>query len=134
MGWSLPDGPDSYLDLIKAVDREKFAVHLDICNGVNSPRRIYENTSFIRECFRKLGPWIVSCHGKDLKWIVEYNVRFQEVAPGRGQIDYSTYLEEIARLGREVPLMLEHLSATADYDQGRKYIEDVAARSGIELI
>src|SRR5579862_2160214 len=28
MGWSLPDGPDAYLKLIKAVDRKAFAVHL----------------------------------------------------------------------------------------------------------
>lgn len=134
MGWSLPDGPDSYLDLIKAVDRKAFAVHLDVCNGINSPQRFYRNAEFIRECFRKLGPWIVSCHGKDLKWIVEYNVRFQEVAPGQGQIDYGTYLDEIARLNREVPLMLEHLSSAADYDQGRKYVQGLAASRGLTLI
>lgn len=133
MGWSLPDGPDSYLDLIKAVDRQAFAVHLDVCNGINSPRRFYENTQFIRECFKKLGPWIVSCHGKDLKWIVEYNVRFQEVAPGKGQIDYGAYLEEIALLDRDVPLMLEHLSSPAEYDDGRKHVQEVAASRGISL-
>ncbi len=133
MGWSLPDGPDSYLDLIRAVDRKAFAVHLDVCNGINSPRRFYENTQFIRECFKKLGPWIISCHGKDLKWIVEYNVRFQEVAPGKGQIDYGTYLEEIARLDRDVPLMLEHLNSPAEYDDGRKHVLEVAASRGISL-
>ena len=133
MGWSLPDGPDSYLDLIKAVDRKAFAVHLDICNGINSPRRFYENAQFTRECFKKLGPWIISCHGKDLKWIVEYNVRFQEVAPGKGQIDYGTYLEEIARLDRDVPLMLEHLSSPAEYEDGRKYVQEVATSKGIPL-
>ena len=133
MGWSLPDGPDAYLDLIKAVDRKAFAVHLDVCNGINSPRRFYENAQFIRECFKKLGPWIVSCHGKDLKWIVEYNVRFQEVAPGKGQIDYGTYLEEIARLGRDVPLMLEHLTSSAEYDAGRRYVQEIATSRGLTL-
>ncbi|HXM41370.1 MAG TPA: TIM barrel protein [Bryobacteraceae bacterium] len=39
MGWSLPDGPDSYLRLIKAVDRPAFGVHLDVCNVINSPER-----------------------------------------------------------------------------------------------
>src|ERR1700691_4658234 len=39
MGWSLPDGPDSYLKLIKAVDRPAFGVHLDVCNVINSPER-----------------------------------------------------------------------------------------------
>ena len=133
MGWSLPDGPDSYLDLIKAVDRKAFAVHLDVCNGINSPKKFYQNAQFIQECFRKLGPWIISCHGKDLKWIVEYNVRFQEVAPGKGQVDYGTYLHEIAGLDRDVPLMLEHLSSPAEYDDGRQYVKDVASREGISL-
>jgi sugar phosphate isomerase/epimerase len=133
MGWNLPDGPDAYLDLIKAVDRKAFAVHLDICNGINSPRRFYESAAFIRECFKKLGPWIVSCHGKDLKWIIEYNVRFQEVAPGSGQIDYGAYLDELARLDAGVPLMLEHLSSPAEYDSGRKFIQSLAASKGIVL-
>jgi sugar phosphate isomerase/epimerase len=133
MGWNLPDGPDAYLELLRAVDRKAFAVHLDICNGINSPRRFYENAAYIRECFKKLGPWIVSCHGKDLKWIIEYNVRFQEVAPGSGQIDYGTYLEELARLDADVPLMLEHLSSAAEYDQGRNYIQSLATSKGIVL-
>ena len=37
MGWSLPDSPDTYLKMIKAVDREAFAVHLDACNLINCP-------------------------------------------------------------------------------------------------
>ena len=41
MGWNLPDGPDAYLELIRAVDRKAFAVHLDVCNGINSPQRFY---------------------------------------------------------------------------------------------
>jgi hypothetical protein len=34
MGWALPDSPDAYLALIKAVDRPAFGVHLDPCNAV----------------------------------------------------------------------------------------------------
>ncbi len=133
MGWSLPDGPDSYLKLIKAVDRKAFAVHLDVCNGVNSPQRFYDNAAFIRECFRKLGPWIVSCHAKDLQWQIEYNVHFKEVIPGTGQLDYATYLDEIAAVDRDVPLMLEHLSSSAEYDEGRKRIAGLAATRGLAL-
>ncbi len=56
MGWSIPDGPDSYLELIRAVDRKAFGVHLDVCNGINSPRRFYENTAYINECFSQARP------------------------------------------------------------------------------
>ena len=131
MGWNLPDGPDAYVELIRAVDRKAFGVHLDVCNGINSPRRFYENTAFIEECFRKLGPWIVSCHAKDLQWVVEMNVHFLEVPPGRGQIDYKTYLQCLANLGRDTPLMLEHLKTAAEYDEGREYIRKVGAVAGV---
>ena len=56
MGWALPDSPDSYLKLIKAVDRPAFGVHLDPCNLVNSPEKFYHNTALLNECFDKLGP------------------------------------------------------------------------------
>ncbi len=131
MGWNLPDGPDAYLELIHAVDRKAFAVHRDVCNGINCPQRFYKNADFIRECFRKLGPSIVSCHAKDLRWDVEMNVHFEEVVPGRGQLDYSTYLGELAKLGREVPLMLEHLKTAEEYDEGRSYIRNVGDRAGL---
>lgn len=108
MGWSIPDSPDSYLKLIEAVDREAFGVHLDPCNLVNSPERFYRNADLIVECFEKLGPWIVSCHAKDLTWDVEMNVHFREVTPGQGSIDYKTYLRKLASLPHDAPLMLEH--------------------------
>jgi sugar phosphate isomerase/epimerase len=131
MGWNLPDGPDAYLELIRAVDRKAFAVHLDVCNGINCPQRFYQNAEFIRECFRKLGPSIISCHAKDLRWDVELNVHFEEVVPGRGQVDYGAYLGELAQLGRDVPLMLEHLHTAEEYDEGRLYIRKVADRIGL---
>jgi len=131
MGWSVPDGPDSYLKLIKAVDRPAFGVHMDVCNGINSPTRFYQNTEFIGECFRKLGPWIASCHAKDLEWKVELNVHFVEVIPGRGSVDYTAYLREISKLPVDAPLMLEHLKTAEEYEEGKKYIQKVAAESGV---
>ncbi|UWZ83021.1 sugar phosphate isomerase/epimerase family protein [Occallatibacter riparius] len=133
MGWNLPDGPDGYVELIRAVDRKAFGVHLDVCNGINSPQRYYHNADFIRECFSKLGPWIVSCHAKDLRWDVEMNVHFEEVVPGRGQVDYTTYLTELSKLGREVPLMLEHLKTAEEYDEGRHYIQTVGSAAGLKF-
>ena len=133
MPWSLPDGPESYLKLIKAVDRKAFAVHLDVCNIINSPSRFYENTKVISECFRLLGPWISSCHAKDLQWAIEYNIHFVEVGPGRGSIDYRTYLTEVARLGHQPPLMLEHLKTPAEYDDARAYVQRLAKEIHVVL-
>jgi sugar phosphate isomerase/epimerase len=131
MPWSLPDTPDAYVKLIKAVDRRAFGVHLDVCNVVNSPARFYDNKGVIEECFRKLGPWIASCHAKDLAWVPEYNVHFAEVVPGRGEIDYATYLRELSALPVDAPLMLEHLKTAEEYDEGRAHIQRVASQAGV---
>lgn len=133
MGWAVPDGPDSYLKLIRAVGRKSFAVHLDPCNGINSPERYYNNAAFIEECFRKLGPWIVSCHAKDLAWLPEMNVHFVEVIPGRGEVDYRPFLKGLAALPHEATLMLEHLKSAAEYEEGKRHIQKVAAELGLSF-
>ena len=131
MGWSLPDGPDAYLKLLRAVDRSGFAVHMDVCNGINSPTKFYRSGEFISECFRKLGPWIASCHAKDLQWIPEMNVHFVEVVPGRGEVDYRTYLTELSKLPVDAPLMLEHLKTAEEYDEGKSCIRKVGGELGL---
>jgi sugar phosphate isomerase/epimerase len=131
MGWNLPDGPDSYVQLIKAVDRPAFGVHLDICNGINCPQRLYQNRAYTRECFAKLGPKIVSCHAKDLQWIPEMNIHFLEVIPGRGQIDYRAYLQGLAQLSLDAPLMLEHLKTAEEYEEGKQYILRIGRENGM---
>jgi len=132
-GWNLPTGPDDYLKLIKAVERKAFAVHLDVCNAINSPERRYNNAALIRECFAKLGRWIVSCHAKDVAWDVEMQIHFREVIPGRGGVDYKTYLQELSRLPVAAPLMLEHLNTAEEYAEGRQYIQSVARALGLSF-
>ncbi len=133
MGWALPDSPDSCVRLIKAVDRPAFAVHLDPCNLVNSPEKFYHNAALLNECFDKLGQWIVSCHAKDLTWDVEMNVHFREVAPGKGSLDYVTYLKRLAGLPQNPPLMLEHLKEAEEYAGARRHIFEVGRQAGLSF-
>lgn len=130
MGWNIPDSPESYLELIKSVDRKGFGVHMDVCNGINSPRKFYENAKFTQGCFNKLGRWIASCHAKDLEWIPELNVHFKEVIPGRGSLDYRAYLTELSRLPVDAPLMLEHLKTAEEYEEGRNYVLKTGREAG----
>jgi sugar phosphate isomerase/epimerase len=131
MGWNLPDSTDSYLKLIRAVDRPAFGVHLDPFNLVNSPTRFYRNAELIQDCFDKLGRWIVSCHAKDLAWNVGMNIHFVEVIPGRGKIDYQPYLKGLAALPVDAPLMLEHLSKAEEYEEGKRYILSEGRKAGV---
>ncbi|MBO0860883.1 MAG: sugar phosphate isomerase/epimerase [Chloracidobacterium sp.] len=130
MGWSLPDSADAYLKLLKAVARPALGVHVDICNIINSPERYYHNAEIINDVFSKLGRWVCSCHAKDLQG---KNVHFAETAPGRGGIDYRAYLANIVELPFEAPLMLEHLSSPAEYEEGKQYILKLADQMGISL-
>jgi len=133
MGWALPDSADSYLQLVKAIDRDAFGVHLDPCNVINSPERFYRNTELLNECFDKLGPWIVSCHAKDLAWDVEMNVHFREVTLGMGKLDYTTYLKRLATLPGDVSLMIEHMQGPEEYDKSRQYLFDLGEKIGVSL-
>jgi sugar phosphate isomerase/epimerase len=131
MPWSYPSDPDEYLRLVKAVDRKAFGVHVDVCNVMNRPSRMYHNSQMIHECFTKLGPLIKSCHAKDLKWGPGVQVCIQETIPGTGVIDYRTYLTDLSQFAPDAPLMLEHLHNAEEYTQGREYIEGVAHSLGL---
>jgi sugar phosphate isomerase/epimerase len=121
---------DSYLKLIEAIDRPMFGVHLDPVNLINCPARYYGNAELLRECFSKLGPWIVSCHGKDILMRHQLTVHLDEVRPGLGALDYKVFLQELSRLPRDVPLILEHLEPD-EYPLAREYVVGVAAEIGL---
>lgn len=133
MGWALPDSVDSYLKMLKAVDRTGFGVHLDPCNLINSPQQFYRSTDLLHECFNRLGKQIVSCHAKDLSWEIEMNVHFKEVRPGIGALDYKVYLQRLAQLPHQPPLMMEHLSNAQEYDQARLHIMEAGKSCGVEF-
>ncbi len=133
MPWMYPDTPDSYLELLKAVDRPAFGVHLDPVNMICSPQRYFANGIFLRECVAKLGPHIKSCHAKDILLQPNLTTHLDEVRPGLGALDYRTYLEELDRLLFDVPLMLEHLPREEEYVAAGAYIRSVAKVAGIDL-
>ena len=131
MGWCMPESVDRTLALIKAVDRPAFAVHLDPCNLINSPEKIYRNTDLLNDCFDRLGPLIVSCHAKDLAWAIELNVHFVEVMPGTGVLDYKTFLRRLAALPEPPPLMIEHLKNAEEYAAAAKHIFETGKALGL---
>ncbi|MDQ1256910.1 MAG: hypothetical protein QG656_1510 [Candidatus Hydrogenedentes bacterium] len=133
MPWMYPDSPDCYLRLFKAIDRERFAVHLDPVNLVCSPQRYYGNAALIRECFALLGPHIKSCHGKDILLQDKLTTHLDEVRPGLGGLDYAVFLRELDALDPDTPLMLEHLSAAEEYTQAAAHVRSVAGANGIVI-
>ena len=134
MPWAYPDSPDSYVRLLKAVDRKRFGVHLDHVNMVSSPERYFRNGDLIRECFKKLGPSIRSCHAKDILLSPKLTTHLDEVRPGIGALDYAAYLTELSRLPEPPPLILEHLPAEEDYRLAADYIRAIGEKAGIQFV
>jgi sugar phosphate isomerase/epimerase len=133
MPWMYPDTVDSYLALLEAVDREAFAVHIDMVNVINSPQAYFGNGDLIREWFAKLGPHIRSCHAKDTRLSTQLTTHLDEVRPGLGYLDYRTLLIEGDKLDPDTPLMIEHLQTEDAYRQAAAYIRTVAAEVGVAL-
>ncbi len=133
MPWMYPDSPDAYLRLIKAIDREGFAVHLDPVNLVCSPQRYFANGRLIEECFEKFGKHIKSCHAKDILLRDNLTVHLDEVRPGQGNLDYPSFLRGLSRLDPSIPLMLEHLPNEEEYRAAASHIRGVAAKEGMSL-
>ena len=133
MPYMLPDSPDSYLELIKAINRKQFAAHLDPVNMISSPQRYFNNASFIRECFAKLGPYIKSVHAKDIMIMPELTVHLEERRPGLGSLDYSVLLQESSKL-KDIPFMLEHLDKAEDYKLAAEYVRQTGSKNGISFV
>jgi sugar phosphate isomerase/epimerase len=134
MPWIFPDSPESYMRLIDAIDRQRFAVHLDPVNMVNNPERCFRNGEFLRECFRLLGPYVRSCHAKDTRLSTLLTVHIDEVQPGLGTLDYATFLRELDRLDPDTTLIMEHLQTPAEYAAAANYIRQVADREGLAFV
>jgi len=125
MPWMFPTGPDEYLKLLEAVQRDRFAVHMDLVNMTTSPRRYFFLDEFIDECFDKLGEYIRSCHIKDIHLRPEYTFQLQECMLGKGELPAEHYLARIKVLDPDMPVILEHLHSDEEYREGFAYLQQL---------
>jgi sugar phosphate isomerase/epimerase len=133
MPWMFPDSTESYERLLRAVDRDRFAVHFDPVNLVNCPERFFRNAELVRGFVERLGARISCCHAKDIALGDELTVHLQECQPGKGHLDYGALLTALDRVDPEMPLLLEHLPSSADYDAAAAYVRSQATAVGVSL-
>jgi Xylose isomerase-like TIM barrel. len=133
MPYMLPDSPDSYLELIRAIDRKQFGAHLDPVNMISDPRKYFNNAAFLRECFSKLGQYIKSIHAKDIIIMPELTLHLEERRPGLGTLDYAVFLQETSKLN-EIPFMLEHLSTQEEYLLAANYVRETGKKAGVVIM
>ena len=125
MPWMIPTGPDEYLKLIDMVDRDRFAVHMDIINMINSAERYFNPEEFVDEAVEKLGGWIRSCHIKDIHLKEEYTLQLEECAPGMGEFPLRYYVQKMSELDPDMPVILEHLNTDEEYIRYTSYLKEV---------
>jgi sugar phosphate isomerase/epimerase len=122
MPWMYPDSVESYLRLVKAIDRPAFGVHFDPVNLVNSPHRFFFNADLIKDFVQQLGPWIKSVHLKDIQLRDHLTTHLDEVRPGLGGLDYPVLLAELGKLETDLPVMLEHLPDAEEYRLAAEFV------------
>lgn len=125
MPWMVPAGPEDYLRLLEEVDRERFAVHMDIINLTNSAERYFHAEEFVDHCVALLGDKIRSCHIKDIHLKEEYTLQLQECAPGQGEFPLRYYVEKVSSLDPDMPVILEHLNTDEEYIHYMNYLKEV---------
>jgi sugar phosphate isomerase/epimerase len=131
MPWAYPDSVDSYEKLHKAINRKQFGVHFDPVNLVISPQVYYKNGEIIKDAFRKLGPYMRSCHAKDILLLDDkLTPHLPEVRAGLGNLNYPVFLKELTKL-KNVPLMMEHLQSAEEYAKAANYIRNIGNEIGI---
>ena len=135
MPWMVPDGPDEYLRLIRDVDRDRFAAHMDFVNMINCPRRYLAPEAFIEEAFRKLGPYIQSTHIKDTRMDpIRLTTVIEECSPGEGTLNYPAVLRIIDRyLPADAPVLLEHMQTPEEYRSAYDYVARQAEIAGVSI-
>ncbi len=124
MPWMIPTGPNEYLRLIELVDRDRFAVHMDIINMINSANRYFNPEEFVDECVDTLGSRIKSCHIKDVHLDERYTLRLEECGPGDGEFPLRYYVNRINELDPDMPVILEHLNTDEEYIKYMGYLKE----------
>ncbi len=125
MPWMIPTGPKDYRQLLEEVERERFAVHIDIINMTSSMERYFHPEELVDECVELLGDAIKSCHIKDVHLNGAYTARLEECAPGCGEFPLHYYARKMHELDGEMPMILEHLNTDEEYIRYLEYLKKI---------
>jgi sugar phosphate isomerase/epimerase len=126
------NNPRAHLRLIEEVGDPRVKVCLDPVNMIHMGN-YFRSTELYEECFALLGDHIIAAHAKDSYTLPNrMSMYMTEVAPGKGVMDYETYLCGLSRLKKPVTLIIEHLP-DEEYPGAKQFILDTAARLGVKI-
>ena len=125
MPWMIPTSPGDYAKLLDEVERDRFAVHMDVINMISSIERYFKPEEFVDECVEILGSKIRSCHIKDVHLSGAYTTRLEECAPGCGEFPLKYYISAMDSIDPDMPVILEHLSTDEEYYKYMAYLKEL---------
>lgn len=131
MPWMIPAGPGDYEKLLRDVNREHFAVHMDLANWISSPKRYFSQEKFVNKVFKRLGSKIKSCHLKDVHLSQEYTFRMEEVPCGEGELNLEYIADKINKTDPELPVLIEHLHSEQEYISSFQYLKKRLQQAGL---
>ncbi len=126
------NAPKAHRRLIDDVGDPRLGVCLDPVNMIHMGN-YFRTTELLEECFELLGDHISIAHAKDTYILPDkMSMYITERPPGKGVLDYETYLVVLSRLKRPTPLIIEHIQEE-EYPPAKRFIEETAARVGVRL-
>jgi sugar phosphate isomerase/epimerase len=126
------DGPLAHKRLIDDVGSPRLGVEFDPVNMI-SIDNYYYTTELINESFDLLGESILTCHAKDSTiWPTRQTVHVQEVCPGRGVMDYTTYFARMSTFKWPRMLLPEHIPGD-QFPEAYAFLKKMAAETGVGL-
>ncbi len=125
MPWMHPFSPEDYLQMIRDIDRDGFAVHMDIVNMINTPEKYLFCREFTDCAFAILGKYIKSCHIKDVVLQPQLTTIIRETALGTGGFDLKHYIDCIDTVSPEMSVVIEHLDGEDDYIRAVEYVKSI---------
>jgi sugar phosphate isomerase/epimerase len=126
------DGPVALRNFLDDVGDPRCKINLDPTNMVHLSNH-FHTTELLNQCFDLLGEEIMGCHAKD-SYVLPHSqtVHLQEVCPGRGSLDYETYLVRLSRMKWPRSLLPEHFP-TDQFPEAYAFMRTTAAKVGVKI-
>ena len=131
------NNPRAHLQLIEEVADPRLKVCLDPVNMMHLGV-YFRTTELVNECFDLLGEDIIAGHCKDSYVLPNrMSVYITEVMPGKGTMDFETYLSRLSSLSFPRTLLIEHGHSDAFPDwenpEPKNFIEEIAEKVGVKI-
>jgi sugar phosphate isomerase/epimerase len=114
-------------DILAEVDSPWVRNDYDSANWITR-ETVYNTSAAINHHFDVLGPYIVSCHAKDIGIENRLTLHLQDGCPGKGLLDFRTLFRRMEALSPEYPVIAEGNST-----EELPFVSDLFHRTAKEL-